>query len=125
MEPLLIEVAKQVPALVVLVWLVHHFSTKMEAVASKFLAHVESLETAHTTNIKAMEDTALAKSKVIERLVESSHDFQSDIVARNALALDKVVVAVEKNTEALGRNSAVIVRMDNILENHDKRRRPT
>jgi hypothetical protein len=88
----LLEVAKQVPALVVLMLIVDRFLKALNGVAARF---------------EQVEDK---RSESLETLGDSCHAFQRDVQAKNEAVMGKVVTALDRNTESLGKNTYALDR---------------
>ena len=69
MEGLLAEIAKQVPALLVLGWIVWKFLTFIQSQASDFTKVIDKI---NERNVKAIDENTQVHSKVLEHLRNSS-----------------------------------------------------
>lgn len=97
MENLWIEIAKQVPSLVVLGWLVVYFLRHMERMVDQF----------------GKMTTDWAKS--VEGVNHEAQTFQTQLHTEHRAMFSKLGGALDKNTEALGKNSATLDRAMKLL----------
>jgi hypothetical protein len=98
MENLWVEVVKQVPSLAVLVWLVTYF-----------LRHMQSMLGTFSEIVKGW-------SKTVEAVNADAQAFQNEIQAEHRGMMEKLGLTLDRNTEALGKNAAVLDRATKLLE---------
>ena len=86
-EPIWIEIAKQIPNLAVLVFLVRQFILHMHEEGNRRERLDES------------------KAKLLKDIGDSCHAFQREIATETTSALSRNTTALERNSEALGWHS--------------------
>jgi hypothetical protein len=92
MEVIWVQFVQQAPALAVLVFLV-----------VCFLGHLKHIDTMQQSQ------------------QESCHNFQREMMGKASATSDKVIIAFDRNTEALGRNNQATERLASITEDCMKR----
>lgn len=93
-ENFLLEALKPAPSLAVLVWIVW-----------QFIKHMRSMESSRAAEAKARDLT-------LKTLEDNCHAFQQGLISRTEDKWTKVSAALDKNTEALGKNSATLAMVD-------------
>lgn len=93
-DDLLIEAAKQVPSLVVLV-----------LVVIRFLAHITATE-------QRREKLDEVRLKSFQDYATLCHSFQEQISTKQEAQSTRVVSALERNTESMGRNTQALSRFE-------------
>lgn len=99
MEDALLEIAKQIPAVLVLVWLVVKNNKDAADARNAFIDHIEKVQHRHQETISTMGSEC--------------HAVQ-----------EKCVAALERNTEMFGRMIESMERMEGTLDAHERALRP-
>lgn len=98
MESLVTELAKQVPALVVLVFVV-----------VRFLGYLSVLE-------ERREKLDSIRIDTLQNLGDACHDFQRDMMIRFETAMRKTDMALERNSDLLSRHNQALDRLEDYLD---------
>lgn len=106
---LIVEIAKQVPHLAVLVGLVIVFLRGKRESDMHFLDTLKSMDDAWRKSME-MRDEALT------HLGDNCHAFQKDLAGKSEAVFERVVESMDKNTEILGRAMHVIERLEARLD---------
>lgn len=104
-----VESAKQIPSLAVLVGLVVLFMRGKRDSDMHFLETLKSMDDAWRRSMET-------RDAVLTHLGNNCHAFQKDLSAKNEAVFERVVEVMDKNTEILGRAMHVIERLEGRLD---------
>lgn len=103
LDELLIEAAKQVPSLVVLVFIV-----------IRFLAQQNASEERRNQRDKAV-------LTCLQQFGGACHSFQDQITARYEAQASRITASLDRNTESLGRNTEAICHFETFILKPEKK----
>lgn len=136
------EAVRQVPALAVVCvgglfmisWVLRSVKTsadRLAAVVDQFLAYIEDRDSRlqHSEDSRTKRDEAREvaeqrreeqRNEALRRLGDTCHEFQEKLAHQADVRADRVAAVVEKNTDAIGKNTHLLGRVETVLEDIDR-----